>query len=265
MKLQNQVLCKTCFLVLFTTTGVFGQYAITETDGGFEIKLGTVTIFKHSVKNPMISIGTGRTNFLSFLGNWRINDNIDEKIELRNFTREQYPTSDTIIFTGDGYSVNMTLMIASNQSMVLSLTNNGPDYKYTWLRIAALQEEMVWGGGEQFSHLNLRERSYTRQQFFSVLHPKDQTYPIWTREQGVGRNKSDKITFFADLQTGGGGAYHTTYFPQPSFISSQQYYFHYTGSNYAVMDFSNPIYHEVMFYGNVEQIFFKKEESLMML
>ncbi|KAJ8299751.1 hypothetical protein KUTeg_023811, partial [Tegillarca granosa] len=234
-------------------------------------------IFKHSVKNPMISIGTGRTNFLSFLGNWRIDDNIDEKIELRNFTIASYLTSDTITFTGDGYSrvwleklnaftsrnVNLTLMIASNQSMVLSLTNNGPDFQYSWLRIAALPEEMVWGGGEQFSHLNLRERSYTRQQFFSVLHPKDQTYPIWTREQGVGRNKSDKITFFADLQTGGGGAYHTTYFPQPSFISSQQYYFHYTGSNYAVMDFSNPIYHEVMFYGNVEQIFFKKEESLM--
>ena len=40
-------------------------------------------------------------------------------------------------------------------------------------------EEYIWGGGEQYSYFNLREGSI---------------YPIWTREQGVGRNKSSLLT-----------------------------------------------------------------------
>lgn len=37
-----------------------------------------------------------------------------------------------------------------------------------WFRFVAEDEEKVYGGGEQFTYLNLRGRSY----------------PIWTREQG---------------------------------------------------------------------------------
>ena len=44
--------------------------------------------------------------------------------------------------------------------------------------------EQVYGGGTQFSHFNL----------------KGKAYPIWTREQGVGRNKATQMTFWVKTQ-----------------------------------------------------------------
>ena len=48
-----------------------------------------------------------------------------------------------------------------------------------FLNLPAENSEYIWGGGEQYSYFNLREGP---------------TYPIWTREQGVGRNKSSTLT-----------------------------------------------------------------------
>ena len=54
---------------------------------------------------------------------------------------------------------------------------------------------------------------------------------------GVGRNKSTQVTFMADLLGRSGGDYYTTYFPQPSFVTSAGWSFHHSGDNYAVLDF----------------------------
>ena len=41
-----------------------------------------------------------------------------------------------------------------------------------------------------------------------------ENYPIWVREQGVGRNKSSVLTQVMDLYDRAGGDYHTSYWPQ---------------------------------------------------
>lgn len=48
-----------------------------------------------------------------------------------------------------------------------------------FIKLPAAQNEYIWGGGEQFTYLNLRQGGL---------------YPMWTREQGVGRNKSSLLT-----------------------------------------------------------------------
>ena len=54
-----------------------------------------------------------------------------------------------------------------------------PGFNRFFLNLPAENNEYVWGGGEQYTYFNLREGP---------------TYPIWTREQGVGRNKSSLLT-----------------------------------------------------------------------
>ena len=61
------------------------------------------------------------------------------------------------------------------------------DINRIWLSIVAEPNEFVYGGGEQYSYLNLRGRNY----------------PIWVREQGVGRNKSSTLTQLMDLYSKG--------------------------------------------------------------
>lgn len=78
---------------------------------------------------------------------------------------------------------------------------------------------------------------------------------------GVGRDKRTNTTFFADLQTGGGGDFATTYFPQPTFLTSRKYYFHFTSTSYMVFDFSLPTFHQVFINGDFGDIYFKSSPS----
>ena len=98
-----------------------------------------------------------------------------------------------------------------------------------WIRFSADKSEHVMGGGEQFSYLDLRGR----------------LYPIWTREQGVGRNKDTRITKLADKLEGAGGDYHTTFYPQPTFTSSRMYFAHILNFEYSELDFTHEDYHEI--------------------
>ena len=90
-----------------------------------------------------------------------------------------------------------------------AFTNDGVNRFF--LNLPTTPEEAVWGGGEQYTWLDMRGRDY----------------PMWVREQGFGRNKSSTLTKLVDLGSKGqaGGDYHTTYWPQPSFLSSRKYYF----------------------------------------
>lgn len=102
------------------------------------------------------------------------------------------------------------------------------------IRFSADASEHVTGGGEQFSYLDLRGR----------------TFPIWTREQGVGRNKATEITRLADESDGGGGDYHTTFYPQPTFVSSKLYFVHVFDYEYSELDFTHEDYHEILIWKN---------------
>ena len=55
-----------------------------------------------------------------------------------------------------------------DRSMVIEVTEIDGVVDRLWLRLVADPEEKVFGGGEQFSYLNLR----------------GQAFPMWTREQG---------------------------------------------------------------------------------
>ena len=95
-----------------------------------------------------------------------------------------------------------------------------------FLTLPTTSTEKVWGAGEQFTYLDMRGL----------------TYPIWVREQGFGRNQSDLFTELVDLGTQGqgGGDYHTTYWPQPSFLSSKRYYFELRMPTYSELRFAEP-------------------------
>lgn len=109
-----------------------------------------------------------------------------------------------------------------------------PDCNRLVIQIPAEKEEHVIGGGEQFSYLDLRGR----------------VFPIWTREQGVGRNKATEITQLADAADSSGGDYHTTFFPQCTFVSSQMYFFHLAGYDYSELDFTCEDCHKINIWNN---------------
>ena len=79
---------------------------------------------------------------------------------------------------------------------------------------------------------------------------------------GVGRNKSDLVTFYADKLLRSGGDYHTTYFPQPSFVSSRNFYCLYKGSTYTEFNFQLTTFHEIYMSGQFSQFYFNTDTSV---
>lgn len=170
----------------------------------FAVEFKGVKILEHSEARPLLSVGLGSFEAVENQGNFVIDDEITSKLALdkANFDQSKYQSyekasqyylkesclaeDETIIELSsseeDGVKVALVLFenVEGQLEIRLDLEKSQiPEYNLWFLRLPASQNEYIWGGGEQFTYLNLRQGG---------------TYPIWTREQGVGRNKSSPLT-----------------------------------------------------------------------
>ena len=195
-------------------------------EGGFALTLNGRLLLRHSPEHPALFLGRGKETIKMFRGNFDINDRVEERFIPRLLGAE----NGVLRFAHPDLAGEYRLQITEDEG-VLRLRGACDDKSVNrlWLRLEASAGEHVCGGGEQFSALDLRGR----------------LWPIWTREQGVGRNKLTEITRLADAADGSGGDYHTTFFPQPSFLSSRLYLAHVENYAYAELDFRAPDFHEI--------------------
>lgn len=201
------------------------MFEISQTENGFELRAGGKLILRHSCAHPALFLGSGREKITMYRGNFTVEDRLERRLPLRFETFD----GEKLIFAIPGGIEKYTVGV-SERGGLLYLTGAAADgFSRLWIRLEAEPEEHVTGGGEQFSALDLRGR----------------LFPIWTREQGVGRNKLTEVTRLADCSDGGGGDYHTTFFPQPTFVSSRGYFAHLQNYEYSELDFREEDYHEL--------------------
>ena len=205
----------------------------TNLEGGiFSLKVGGKTIIEHSPAAPAVFIGRGVEKITMHTGNFNINDRIDERIALKLAGFE----NNVLHFVHSDLQGELTAAVEENNGIVTIKTCcDDKSYNRLWIRFPAEAKEHVTGGGEQYSCLDLRGKNF----------------PIWTREQGVGRNKLTEITRLSDNLDGGGGDYHTTYFPQPTFFSSRMYFVHLENYDYSELDFRAENFHELAVWNTV--------------
>ena len=195
-------------------------------DRRFALSLDGRELIDHSPEAPALFLGKGEETIRMFRGNFTVSDRVSERIALR-FERLE---GGTAVFSSPELCGEYRLRIEEKDGLV-RLVGSAEDARFNrlFLRLRAEKDEHVTGGGEQFSCLDLRGR----------------LFPIWTREQGVGRNKLTEITRLADALDGSGGDYHTTFFPQPTFVSSRLYFAHLENYEYAELDFRDARFHEL--------------------
>ena len=198
--------------------------------GELELWLDGRLLLRHTASEPALFLGLGRERIRMYRGNFDIDDRLQSRLPLCFAGTAADGGASVLRFTHPSLAGEYRLRV-TEQNGLWHLEGSCGDERPNrlWLRLRAEAEEHVMGGGEQFSALDLRGR----------------LYPIWTREQGVGRNKLTEITRLADASDGGGGDYHTTFFPQPSFLSSRLYFAHLENYEYSELDFREPDYHEI--------------------
>ena len=181
----------------------------------FEIRLSGETMLCHRPGQPLLKLGVGQGNFRMRHGSFRIRDKVSETFEPADFSIRQQGENTVIEFENQ---VELGISQSINR---LTLFISAPDkYNRLWINLPASPQEAVFGCGEQYSVLNLRGRKV----------------PLWCQEQGIGRGR-DLITFLAQLTHGAGGAWHTTYFPQPTFLTSANRWCHVDGTAFMEFDF----------------------------
>ena len=195
-------------------------------NGCFSLALDGKRVFAHSPESPALFLGKGEARIDMYRGNFDIFDRVSERFALRF---ESF-SGGVARFVSPVLEGAFLLTIEEKDGLVrLRGKSEDASVNRVYLRLTAEKGEHVMGGGEQFSCLDLRGR----------------LFPIWTREQGVGRNKLTEITRLADLYDRAGGDYHTTFFPQPSFVSSRLYFAHLENYEYAELDFRDERFHEL--------------------
>ena len=166
---------------------------------GFSLRSGGIELLRHTAARPMLSLARADFHYTSRNGQHPVKNKVVDWTPLPGF---ELGENSIRLFAGD---LSLTLILDPQaDGVILDLVL--PDgFNYARLGLPAAPGEAVYGGGMQFSHLNLRGRRY----------------PIWTCEAGVGRNKRHLATILADLIAGAGGDYWTTYNPQPTFPQVQ--------------------------------------------
>ncbi len=212
------------------------------TNDSLRLALNGREILSHSPEAPALFLGKGEETVRMYRGNFDISDRVSERIALRFAGME----GGTALFKSAELNGAYRLKIEEKDGY-LRLRGETADARFNrlYLRLCAEEGEHVTGGGEQYSFLDLRGK----------------LFPIWTREQGVGRNKLTEITRLADCSDGGGGDYHTTFFPQPTFLSSRLYFAHLENYEYSELDFRDSRFHEIALWSTAFSLVLAAGES----
>ena len=188
-------------------------------DDGFDLRLAGLTVLRHRLSCPAVSVARGAPEVTMRHGNFRIADAPCDRADGGGWSLDQ------LTVTLDGVAV----LAFDPANSTLTVTALAPQADRIWLRLHAEPGEQIWGGGEQMSYLALAGRCF----------------PMWTSEPGVGRDKTTELTRKMDEQGLAGGDYWTTNYPQPTFVSSRQYACHLDATCYSALDFSDPAAHEI--------------------
>lgn len=187
-------------------------------------------LIKHSEGFPAFSFGNGKAVFDMYHGNFDIKNALESKYPLRHFEVIEAGERNAIIrFIYNGLCLKLLLNVTDEGLLELFPHCEGGTFNRFWIRFCSQKDEAVYGCGEQYSELNL----------------KGKRVPLWVSEQGIGRNKNELLTFFADKFERAGGDWYTTYFPQPSFITSSAFFCHVNDTSYMEFDFTPEDYTEL--------------------
>lgn len=206
-----------------------------EAEGGFDLWLGDRVILRHRIDAPAFRIAKGNPTVTMVRGNFRMEDAPSDELVPR-YVVDHPNRVNEVLLSGqvDGESLLSVRLTphrgSSTYRYLVEITALQADCDRLHLKFIAEPEDHVWGGGEQMSYLDLRGRRF----------------PMWTSEPGVGREPGTPLTDVMNSDGAmAGGEFWTTNYPEPAFISSQNYAVRLLSTEYSVLDFSDPHHHSL--------------------
>lgn len=229
------------------------RWEFVEVGRGFELRLDGLCLIRHAPERPWLTIGRGEAEYSMYRGNFKTVDRPVRSLALDSWRLERLGDEAALTMYAGGGSerasaedgaVKLRVYLeraarrgpedadrralpglpepgSEPESLVVEFIA-GPSWaNRVRVLLAAEPGEHAYGCGEQFSYFDLRGRRF----------------PLWTSEQGVGRNKWTLATRLADAADGAGGDYWWTFFPQPSYVTSRRLRVHLESDAWSEFDF----------------------------
>ncbi|MFM7377725.1 MAG: alpha-glucosidase [Erythrobacter sp.] len=185
-------------------------------EGGVTLWLAGRAVLCHLPENHAISVASGAPQVAMVRGNFRLSD---EAVAAKPLCRAEVDADGGVVLASADDSARLALTLAPDASRLTLKALSGHDRITFDLLIA--QEDVLWGGGEQMSHLVLNGRNF----------------PLWTSEPGVGREPGTPLTDQASADGSfAGGDYWTTNYPEPTVLCSGGWALSLANSEYAEFD-----------------------------
>lgn len=189
-------------------------------DDGFVISLDGRRALSHSPRAPLFEMGSAEPTVRQRRGAFTMRQKVRTRVKAKAW--KQVSARDDFIDVEFEGLVRMTVRETAG-ALRVTFSRYDQAFNRFLFRLPATPGESVFGCGEQYSRLDLKGRRV----------------PLWSQEQGIGRG-GDLITLFARLRGYAGGNWHTTYFGQPSFVTSERSYAIVDTTAYCVFDFTRP-------------------------
>ncbi len=197
-------------------------------DGGFAVTYKEKTVLRHTSADPAFEAGWGEPAFTMKHGSFTIKERNLRITPLRRHAIMGKERGRIAVRFDDAVTVEFR---DAEGTLEIAFIGDRKKLNRLRMRLRCGRGEAVYGCGEQFSRLNLR----------------GERVPIWCGEQGIGRGR-DLITILADIGYGAGGDAFSTYFAQPTFVSSGRWFFHADTTAYCEFDFTRKDSFELYFW-----------------
>ncbi len=198
-------------------------------DYGFNIYYRDYKLFSHTKKNPCFEIGVGIGKYKQSHSSFQIQEKLKKNIPLQDFKiLSQFDNQIIIEFNHNQYSIVIEFYIQESKLIITPKCEDETINRF-WMKLESDEDEAIFGCGEQFSELNL----------------KGKMIPIWVEDASPPTRANH------------------TYYPQPNFISSYNYYCHVDTSAYSEFNFTKDNKHELYIWSVPTQIFFEKCETIL--
>lgn len=173
-------------------------------------------VLSHAPEYPAIFVASGAPQVTMVRGNFRLSD---DAVAAKPLSRAEVDSGGTVVLSSADDSASIALTLAPDASR-LTLRALSCHDRIT-LDLALAPGDVLWGGGEQMSHLVLNGRNF----------------PLWTSEPGVGREPGTPLTDQASADGSfAGGDYWTTNYPEPTVLCSGGWALSLANSEYAEFD-----------------------------
>jgi len=203
------------------------KYSVT--DSGFDLYFKDYKFFSHSISNPCFEIGIGFGNYKQKHSIFIIKEKKLERFPLTEFELLSELDNQVIIeFNNSENSIVVEFFVKDDKLLITPKCENSSINRF-WMNLKASEEEAIFGCGEQFLNVNLRN---------TII-------PIWVED--------------ASPPTRG----KHTYYPQPNFISSKKFFCHIETSYYSSFNFKEKNRHELHIWEIPKEIYIGKYDNLL--